>query len=262
MRLAPPFEVDGEHVAVTLPGGRALFSTRRGGVSEGPFRSLNLGLTVPASDGRPTAGDRRGDVAANRRALARQIGVSADRFAHGQQIHGRTVARVTSTPEPAWSAAELGALPADGQATPLPDVAAVVLTADCLPIALIAPGAVAMIHAGWRGLAGGVIAEGVAALGELGAGGPIVAAIGPGAGGCCYEVGDEVHAVFAEYGPDVRDGRALDLKRVADRALRAAGVAAVHDVGLCTMCADPSLFFSHRRDGAITGRQAGVAWRS
>jgi polyphenol oxidase len=132
-------------------------------------------------------------------------------------------------------------LEADGQATRLRGVAPMVMTADCLPIALAAPGAVAMLHAGWRGLAAGIVAEGVRALRELGSDGPFEAAIGPGAGGCCYEVGEEVHAQFAAYGEGVRHG---------------------HDVGLCTICSDASLFFSHRRDRGVTGRQAGIAWLS
>jgi polyphenol oxidase len=75
-------------------------------------------------------------------------------------------------------------------------------------------------------------------------------------------VGEEVHATFADLGPEVRDGQHLDLKLVARRRLEAAGAQEIHDVDLCTMCSDPTLFFSHRRDGAMTGRQAGVAWRS
>jgi copper oxidase (laccase) domain-containing protein len=121
-----------------------------------------------------------------------------------------------------------------------------------------------MLHAGWRGLAGGVIAEGVRALRELDGGEPVVAAIGPGAGACCYEVGEEVHAAFAAFaahGDEARRGRNLDLKAIARRELEAAGVAEVHDVRICTMCTDPDLFFSHRRDGGVTGRQAGVVWR-
>jgi copper oxidase (laccase) domain-containing protein len=119
-----------------------------------------------------------------------------------------------------------------------------------------------MLHAGWRGLAGGVVAAGVAGVRALGASGPVAAAIGPGAGGCCYEVGEEVHAAFAAHGGEVRNGRNLDLKAVARRELEAAGVRTVDDVGLCTLCAGRDLFFSHRRDGGVTGRQAGVAWRS
>jgi YfiH family protein len=145
-----------------------------------------------------------------------------------------------------------------------------VLVADCLPIALAASeggngagaGAVAMLHAGWRGLAAGIVTEGLRAMRELGVVGPIEAAIGPGAGGCCYEVGDEVHAEFTGYGGQVRHGRNLDLKAIARDQLERAGVAAVHDVGLCTICSDASLFFSHRRDRGVTGRQAGVAWLS
>jgi YfiH family protein len=137
-----------------------------------------------------------------------------------------------------------------------------VLTADCLPIALAGGGAVAMLHAGWRGLAGGILAEGVKTLRQLGANGKLEAAIGPGAGGCCYEVGEEVHREFAGLAGQVRRGRNLDLKAIAREQLDRAGVRTVHDVGLCTMCEDDSLFFSHRRDGGVTGRQAGLAWLS
>ena len=96
-----------------------------------------------------------------------------------------------------------------------------VLTADCVPIAIAGGGAVAMLHAGWRGLAAGVVAEGVGAVRELGASGPLSAAIGPGAGPCCYEVGEDVHAAFAEYGADARRGFNLDMKAVARIQLRA-----------------------------------------
>jgi copper oxidase (laccase) domain-containing protein len=127
-----------------------------------------------------------------------------------------------------------------------------VLVADCLPIALAADGAVAMLHAGWRGLASGVIDAGVRALRALSPDAPFQAAIGPGAGPCCYEVGEEVHAHFGTGGPT------LDLKGIANEQLQKAGARRVHDVGLCTMCR-PELFFSHRRDRGVTGRQAGIA---
>ena len=150
--------------------------------------------------------------------------------------------------------------PADGQATRLPGVAVAVHVADCLPIALAGDGGVAVVHAGWRGLAGGVIAAGVLALRELGVTGPIEAAIGPGAGGCCYETGPEVRAALG--GADVPgEGRRVDLKALARRQLVAAGVSDVRDVGICTLCAEPGMVFSHRRDGASTGRQAGLVWR-
>ena len=249
MSLPAPFRYEGEHLAIDLPGGGALFTTRRGGVSRGPFASLNLGTAT---------GDERASVEANRERVAELVGVPRERFAQGRQVHQATVLRHREPPD----AAERRRTTADGQATDQTGVAPVVLVADCVPVALAGPGAVAMLHCGWRGLAAGIVAEGVAALRELGAGEHIVAAIGPGAGRCCYEVGDEVRSAFADLGPEVRDGRRLDLKLVTRRRLEAAGVADVHDVDLCTMCSDPSLFFSHRRDGAMTGRQAGLVWRS
>jgi purine-nucleoside/S-methyl-5'-thioadenosine phosphorylase / adenosine deaminase len=260
VRLPAPFYARGEHLGIDLPGGRVLFTTRRGGFSEGPFASLNLG--------RLTA-DEPGAVQRNRARLQEQVGVPP---AHIRQVHGTTVRRITSLPVPGVAplpdeGVELSE--ADGQATPLREVAPMVLVADCLPIALAGRGAngngsaaVAMLHAGWRGLVAGIIGEGVQALRELGVDGRIEAAIGPGAGGCCYEVGEEVHAEFEAFGPSVRRGRNLDLKAIARDQLENAGVAAVHDSQLCTICSDESLFFSHRRDRGVTGRQAGVAWLS
>jgi YfiH family protein len=248
MRLPAPFDWHGEHVGIELPGGRALFTTRRGGVSQGPYASLNLGRWTD---------DDASAVDENRDRLAAAICVRRGAIAQGRQVHEAAVRRVTTQPDPTAEPA-----PADGQATALTGVATLVLAADCLPVALISRGAVAMLHAGWRGLAGGVLEEGVGALRELGASGPIAAAIGPGAGVCCYSVGAEVHAAFARHGDAVRDGERVDLKAVARRELRAAGVGEVHDVALCTICGDPRLFFSHRRDGGLTGRQAGVAWRA
>ena len=132
-----------------------------------------------------------------------------------------------------------------------------VLSADCLPVAIGCAGAVAMIHAGWRGLAAGVLEEGVRAVLELGDGGELVAVVGPGAGACCYEVGPEVHHAF---GGAHRDGRRIDLRAIARERLLAAGVARVQDARVCTICDER--FFSHRREGARAGRQAGVAWLS
>jgi polyphenol oxidase len=231
------FTALGDHLAITLPGGTALFTTRRGGVSQGPFASLNLGRRT---------GDEGERVEANRERLAEIVGHDWGRFARAIQVHGTTVRRVTEVPardEP-W-------VEADGHATALRGVPAMVFVADCLPIALVAPGAVAMVHAGWRGLAGGIVAKGIAAL----AGDDVRAVIGPGIGACCYEVGDEVRAAFGT------SGRTVDLKAIARERLEHAGVAAVHDCGLCTMH-DPERFFSHRRDRGVTGRQAGLAWRS
>ncbi len=247
MQLTPPFRAQGEHVAVDLPGGRALFTTRRGGTSTGPYASLNLGWLTD---------DAPGNVEANRARAGALAGIAPERFAQGRQVHDTRVRVRSRTPD----AAEWPPEPADGQATDLPGVAPMVLVADCLPVALVSPEAVAMLHCGWRGLAGGIVEEGVAAVRGLGTRDAIAAAIGPGAGRCCYEVGEDVHERFLAYGEDVRDGRGLDLKLVARRALAAQGVREVHDVGLCTMC-NFGLFFSHRRDGGVTGRQCGLVRR-
>ena len=218
----------GEHLRIRLPGATALFTTRRGGLSEGAFASLNLG---------PWTEDDPGHVAGNRERVRELAGMR--RLAQGRQVHGTRVA------------VDLGhGEDADGQLSTRDDVAPIALVADCLPVALAGPRAVAMLHAGWRGLAGGVLEEGVRAVGD-----GARAVIGPGIGPCCYEVGDEVRAGFGTSGPTV------DLKAIARERLSAAGVADVRDCGLCTSC-DPARFFSHRRDRGLTGRQAGVAWRS
>jgi polyphenol oxidase len=242
--LPAPFRWEDRHIAADLPGGRVLFSTRRGGVSGGPFASLNLGR-LTADDG--------ANVDANRERLAAIVGLPRERFMYGRQVHGATVRRATEPPGPARPAVE-----EDGQATALEDAAALVFVADCLPVLLASEGGVAALHCGWRGLAAGIVAEGVAALREVGGQGPITALVGPGARGCCYEVGEGVHAAFAGY--DAREERNLDVPAVLCAQLAEAGVESVHDVGLCTMCWF-GLFFSHRRDGGVTGRQAGIAWR-
>lgn len=220
-------------MGIELPHGvHALFTTRRGGVSQPPFDTLNLGLWTE---------DERAAVDENRRRALALTG--AGRFAFGRQVHGATVLR---------DATQLA--DADGQVTTQDGTAPIVLTADCLPIALAGEQALGMVHAGWRGLAGGVIEEGVARTGPVAA-----AAIGPCARGCCYEVGDEVRGALG-LEPAGRPAL-IDLPAIAAERLRAAGVERIDDCGLCTMCSDPSLFFSHRRDGPRTGRQAGIAWR-
>jgi purine-nucleoside/S-methyl-5'-thioadenosine phosphorylase / adenosine deaminase len=208
--------VNDDLIEIDLPGGRAVFTTRASG-------------DLSTESGRA--------------ALAARLGV---RLARGRQVHGAHVNWVTAPPSSIEEA--------DGQATALRGVAPTVTTGDCLPVALIAPEAVAMLHAGWRGLAAGVVEEGVRAMRGLGAT-EIVAAIGPGAGPCCYEAGPEVHEALS-----ASVGRHVDLKLAARRQLEAAGVTDVHDVGLCTICDER--FFSHRREHGRTGRQAGVAWRS
>ena len=132
------------------------------------------------------------------------------------------------------------------------------MSADCLPIALARVGdgrpGVAVLHAGWRGLLGGIVAEGVRALG-----GRVHAAVGPAIGPCCYEVGAEVAEPFAAaFGPDVLRGRNLDLWTAAERSLRDAGVEEVERLDICTRC-NPDLFFSHRRTGEPRGVQGVIA---
>jgi hypothetical protein len=190
------------------------------------------------------------------------------RLARGHQVHGTTVRRIHShadIPVPDTDAAQ-SPIEADGHATCIPGIGVIALAADCLPVALGGAGAVAMIHAGWRGLAAGVLQEGVLALRALGVEGDIAAIVGPGAGPCCYEVGPEVHAAFATVpaaevsfaGAD-RGGAPIDLRAIAHERLQAAGVLAVQDVPACTIC-DDAQFFSHRRESASAGRQAGIAW--
>lgn len=248
MNLPAPFYGSEEHLAIDLSGARALFTTRRGGVSGGPFESLNLGRLT---------GDDPDAVYRNRDLLQARIGgrMAMIRQVHGGRVLMRCDPDAVSGPAPPEELEE-----ADGQVTARRGIAPVVLTADCLPVAVAAEGAVAMLHAGWRGLAEGVLEAGVGELRAVADGAALLAAIGPGAGRCCYEVGEDVHARFASYGPMARNGARLDLNAIAREQLRRAGVAEIHDVGLCTICSPASLFFSYRRDRGVTGRQAGVAW--
>jgi YfiH family protein len=225
-------------IELELPGAVVRFTGRAGGVSHAPYASLNLGRWTD---------DDPGAVAENRRRAS-----DARPLAFAKQVHGTRVITVDA------ATAGDAIAEADGVATASRDLVALVLTADCLPVALATPKAIAMLHAGWKGLADGVLGAGVEALRALDPGGAIHAAIGPAAGGCCYEVGDEVAARF----PDAprRADRTIDLKAIAARRLAAAGVAQVHDVGRCTMC-EPGAFFSHRASGPVTGRQGGLLWR-
>ena len=228
-------------------GARAAFSTRLGGVSDGPFKSLNLGRLT---------GDRPDAVRENRHRLAAAIAIDPELVLIGRQIHGAEVARHDQPTEPRAYANPAPGLPAaDGHATAHPGLVPLVFVADCLPVALAGPGGVAMIHCGWRGLAAGVVERGVEQVEAR------AAAVGPGIGPCCYEVGDEVLAAFEPLGPDVAEGRMLNLRQAAGRLLQRAGVESVEVSEECTSC-QPELFFSHRRDGERTGRQAGLVWAS
>jgi YfiH family protein len=188
---------------------------------------------------------------ANRARLRARLGL--DGLARGYQVHGTRVL-VASIGNDARSQEELEG--ADGQATAAHTLGVMVLAADCLPVALAAPGAVAMVHAGWRGLGAGVLEQGVATLRTL-SDGPVEAVLGPCAGPCCYEVGPEVQEALAS---GVAGRGNVDLRQIAGARLDDVGVATVRSVGGCTICDER--FFSHRREGERAGRQAGVAWLS
>jgi YfiH family protein len=220
-----------------LGGARAAFSTRLGGVSEAPFDTLNLGLLTEDADEA---------VAENRRRLAAVLDFEPEEVVFARQVHG--ISLVDHRDE-----SQEGPLQGDGHLVAEPGTAALVFVADCLPVALAGPGGVAMIHAGWRGLAGGILSAAAEAVEAT------AAAVGPGVGRCCYEVGEEVHDAFAALGEGIAEGPRLDLPEVARRSLANAGVGSVELAGLCTSC-EEQLFFSHRRDRGRTGRQAGLAW--
>jgi YfiH family protein len=225
-------------IKVQLPFATALYTTRGGGVSEGPYESLNLG---PWTEDEPSA------VATNRQRLSDAI---ERPLVQALQVHGTTVrvwddgADLTETPE------------ADAHVTTRADIAPVVLTADCLPVVLSSESGIAVVHAGWRGIVGGVLEAAIEQLRGLGADDDTLhASIGPGAGPCCYEVRGEAKEQLRSH----LVGDNADLKAAAGRRIANAGADSVQDVGLCTICDER--FFSHRRDNGVTGRQAGTAWR-
>jgi polyphenol oxidase len=225
-----------------LPGATAAFSTRLGGVGAGPFESLNIGLLT---------GDDPTTVRANRVRLASALDREAAGMLIGRQVHEATVLARDRAPQPNPYTEEAAPPHSDGQATAKQALTPLVQVADCLPVALAGPRGAALLHCGWRGLAGGIVAKGAQAVDAT------AAAIGPGIGRCCYEVGEEVVDAFADLGESIADGRMLDLEEVTRRSLADAGVEQVEAAGICTSC-EADLFFSHRRDGGRTGRQAGL----
>jgi polyphenol oxidase len=228
-----------------MHGAHAAFTTRLGGVSPAPYDSLNLGVLTD---------DEEANVVENRRRLARALGVDPAAVPIGLQVHGAEIAVHEGPQSPSPFAAPGSPLPeVDGHVVTEPGLVPLVFVADCLPVALFGPGGLALLHCGWRPMAAGIIAEGVVRVGA------VEAAIGPGIGPCCYEVGPEVLEAFERLGDGIADGRMLDLAEVARRLLREAGVSKVETAGLCTSC-ESELFFSHRRDEGVTGRQAGLAW--
>jgi polyphenol oxidase len=208
---------------------------------------LNLGMLTEDDPAR---------VVENRRRLCEAVRADPDGATMAWQRHGATVTRAQPrgvvTPGTVYEHC-------DGLWSDEPGRAMLLLTADCLPIAIArrtGRPAVSILHAGWRGLLNGVVAAGVASLGDE----EVAAAIGPGIGPCCYEVGEEVATPFREaFGEDVVQEGRLDLWTSAERALRAAGCVEVDRLDQCTSCA-PDRFFSHRRDRGRTGRQGVIAY--
>jgi YfiH family protein len=227
---------------------RAAFTLRAGGVSAPPFDSLNLGAHV---------GDSPAAVAENRRRMRARLNLPAEP-AWLEQVHGTRVADL-ETPEEAGSAA-------DAVLTRRAGRVCAVQVADCLPVLFAArdASAVAVAHAGWRGLAAGVLEATVAKLGM--AGGELIAWLGPAISARHFEVGDEVRAAFLARDPAARAAFAAnargrwqcDLAALARQRLAALGVTEVAGGGWCTY-ADPARFFSFRRDGRC-GRMAALVW--
>jgi YfiH family protein len=216
-----------------------VFSTRTGGVSDGDYASLNLGLL---------SGDDRDLVQENRSRLYEAVRADPERVSWPRQTHGAAVVR----------AGGRGA-EADAIWTEEPGEPVLVVTADCVPVALVRLGgrpAVALAHVGWRGLLAGVVPAVVSALGSR----HVAAAIGPGIGPCCYDVGEEVSdPVRTAFGPGLSTNGRLDLPGAVERSLRNAGCVRVDRLDECTAC-NHDRYFSHRRDDGHTGRQGAIAY--
>ncbi|MCX7168127.1 MAG: peptidoglycan editing factor PgeF [Rhodocyclales bacterium] len=227
------------------PGVRALATSRRGGTSRAPWHSFNLGAHV---------GDDRHAVTANRALLRLELPAEPLWLA---QVHGtRCVDAAMTAP----------GTQADASFTRQRGVVCAVLTADCLPVLLCddRASAVAIAHAGWRGLAAGVIEATVAALREPGE--RLMAWLGPAIGPQAFEVGGEVREIFLAQDPQAASAFAAtgngkwlcDISGLARRRLNALGIHRVTGADSCTV-GDPERFFSYRRDGT-TGRMASLIW--
>ncbi len=227
------------------------FSVRTGGVSSGPFSSLNLSVSV---------GDDEQAVRENHDRLRRAAGIGG-RVATAHQVHGDRVVDAQLREILAPTSAQEGGADA---VLALEDGAVGVRVADCVPILLHAERAVAAVHSGWKGTRLRIAARAVRALQHASGADPrqVLAAIGPCIGRCCYEVSPELAASFrAQFGPEAADDPAktpkphLDLRHCVELALREAGVPEerIEQVEGCTSC-DIGAFFSHRRDKGRTGR--------
>lgn len=229
---------------------KAACTTRMGGVSKSPWDTLNLGAHV---------GDVPEDVDRNRAILCQRLGVEAEKFGWLSQVHGTDVVELPET----------GLVHADASVTSSAGNVCVVLTADCLPVLFCDPstGQVAAAHAGWRGLADGVLEQVVVQFGNPAC---VLAWLGPAIGPDRFEVGPEVREVFLLNDPQAadafvsspyREGHYLaDIYKLARQRLAAAGVLQVYGGECCTVT-DQERFFSYRRDGQ-TGRMASLIYIS
>ncbi len=238
-------------------------STRYGGMSQEPFASLNLSLSV---------GDEREAVIANRRLLCQALDVSYASLVVTRQLHGNKVAvigdRIGFEQPEEWYRLLSDF---DGLVTDVPGRTVLMTFADCVPILFYDPihKAIGLAHAGWRGTVGRVAQRTVAAMEHAFASDPaeLIAAIGPSIGPCCYEVGEEVIAAIKDGFTDADDllvrsvsgSLHLDLWETNRRQLVEAGIPAEHIevTSLCTSC-HTELFFSHRAESGKTGRFAAV----
>lgn len=194
-------------------------------------------------------GDDPADVRRNRSEVRDALGLG--RIAFMSQVHGTAVGEV----------APIGSAPpeCDALLSTTNGIGVAALAADCVPVAIGGASSVAVIHAGWRGLADGVIESAVSHQRDLDAG-ELEAAIGPSAGACCYEVSAEVAAAVGSRFSD--EDLKLDLRRAAAERLAAMGVLVVSTSPCCTICDPEHRFFSYRSSGPVTGRQGVVAWLS
>lgn len=234
------------------------FTTRHEGVSRPPYKSLNLGTNTF---------DDPHKVQGNRSLLARAFGARLEKLVTVNQVHG-TDLLVLDAPNPDYT--HFLKLESDGIITNQRGVMIGVCMADCVPVLLLDPvkGAVAALHAGWKGTAGGIAGKGVEALVSLFGSDPhhILAAVGPGIGPCCYEVDKPVIDAFKGQGGVSElfatakgDGKwQLDLSQANVHQLRGTGIPAanIETAALC-VCCEHDTFFSYRRDGGDTGRQMG-----